>query len=302
MLDSITGVVVEAIKGVLVGFITPFLYLVQMLMELFADAGALRDLTYISWVDNLIMYGQAIAVSILGLRLAWEAFQMMSLRAEGSPTDPGGLLKRTVMTAAAIFAGPFTVRYLISFGNTLAIMVASAGFGVNPADLDIQTLLESSLNIAALTGVAVATLGLFPMVVIGAIVVLMLLIFMQALIRTVEITLGAIISPYMALGFMSGGGTADVWWRETVIVTMAHAVQMLLLYMAPDFGYLDSVIRPFLFISGLWVTFRTPRILRNYAYSSGTSGGLILIDRWNPPDGSGITNPNMNILWDLRRR
>ncbi|MBO8169074.1 MAG: ATP-binding protein [Thermoanaerobacteraceae bacterium] len=27
-----------------------------------------------------------------------------------------------------------------------------------------------------------------------------------------------------------------------------------------------------------------------------SSGGLILIDRWEPPEGSGITNPNMNIL------
>ncbi|MBZ4687327.1 MAG: Type secretory pathway VirB4 component-like protein [Clostridiales bacterium] len=27
-----------------------------------------------------------------------------------------------------------------------------------------------------------------------------------------------------------------------------------------------------------------------------TEGGLILVDRWNPPEGAGITNPNMNIL------
>lgn len=280
MLETISQVVVEALKGVLVMLISPILELVQMLLELFAKTGALRDLTHLSWVENLVTYGQAVAVSILILRLAWEAFQMMSLRAEGAPTDPGGLIKRTCMTATAIFAGPFVVRYLIIFGNKLALMVANAGFGVDPSTLDLALLFENALNIAKLASLTLATIGLFPLAVLIAVVVLMLLIFLQALIRTIEVTLGAIISPYMALGFMSGGGTADVWWREILVVTMAHAVQMLLVYMslaflvAPDLGSFDSSIRPFLFIAGLWVAFRTPRILRNYAYSSGTRSAV----------------------------
>lgn len=35
---------------------------------------------------------------------------------------------------------------------------------------------------------------------------------------------------------------------------------------------------------------------RGVVWGRDTSGGLVLIDRWQPPDGSGITNPNLNIL------
>jgi len=35
---------------------------------------------------------------------------------------------------------------------------------------------------------------------------------------------------------------------------------------------------------------------RGVVWARDASGGLILVDRWQPPEGSGITNPNVNIL------
>ena len=191
------------------------------------------------WVQELISYGQIIAVSILVLRTVWEAYQLMVLKADGAPTDVGGIVKKVIMSAVAIFAFPTIVRYLIQFGNMLALGVANAGFGVDAGSVNLAEIIEEFIAAGLLVGGAagaVATIGLFPLVVVAGIFILLFLIFMQALARTVEITLAAIIGPFMALGYMgSGGGTASVWWRETVIVSLAHSVQMLLFYMSVAF-------------------------------------------------------------------
>lgn len=280
MLDIIANAVAGAIQTILVSFITPFLGLVQQFLNLFSNVGSLMDITYMPFINVLITYGQAIAVSLLVLRLAWEAFQIVSLKADGAPTDPGGLLKRTVFSVVAIFAGPFLVRQMIVVGNNLALMVANSGFGFNPANIDFATALENAMSLAGLGFTAVLTVGFFPLIVVIVVLVFMILIALQALARTVEITLSAVLAPFLSLGIMSGGGTFDVWWRETLVIAMSHPIQMLLLYLsvaflvAPGFGSTLAGVRPFFFIASLWVTFKTPQIVRNYAYSTGTRSAI----------------------------
>lgn len=262
--NSAAGIFTYVLQHIIQSLLAPL----NWLLTIFASAGSIRDLTTQPWAENLIAGAQGIAVALLALRLAWEAFQMASLRAEGAPTDPGGLLKRTVMSAAAIFAGPWVARQLIYIGNLLAQAVAGAGLGVGLENLD----LASMFNLAA--GAPLHTLILAVPAVI-----LLILVFFQALIRTIEITLAAIISPLAALGYMTGGGMADVWWREVVVLSTSQAVQMLLLYLsaallvAPtQWDSAQARLGPFLFVAALWVAFRTPHILRNYAYSTGLSG------------------------------
>jgi len=247
---------------------------VSGLMQAFTSAGALRDLTHQPWAEALIAGAQGIASAILALRVAWEAFQIASLRAEGAPADPGGLLKRAVMSAAAIAAGPWVARQAIVFGNLLADAVGQAGFSQSLAGMDLPSLFLNALNFQR---VAWATLLAVPGLL------LMILIFFQGLVRTIEITLAAIISPFAALGYMSGGGMADVWWREVVVLSASQAVQLLLLHMAAAFLVAplpwqqlpgQMALGPFLFVAALWVTWRTPHILRNYAYSTGLSGAI----------------------------
>lgn len=276
MIKMITNAVVEAFKSILIILLSPLLTLVEAMLNLFATSGAIRDITHMPWVQTLITNGQVIAVTLLALRTSWEAYQLMALKADGAPTDVGGLVKRVIMSVTAIFAFPVAVRYLIEFGNGLALSVANAGFGVEPSSVNLAEILEEFIAGGLLVGASVATIGLFPLIVIGGIFLMLFLIFMQALARTVEITLSAIIGPWMALGYMSsGGGTAAVWWRESIVISLAHAVQMLLLYMSvaflvgPGFSSVGTSLRPFFFIASLWITFRTPQILRNYAYSTG---------------------------------
>ncbi|WP_213974700.1 conjugal transfer protein TrbL family protein [Tepidanaerobacter acetatoxydans] len=285
MLENIANAVTNAIQTILVGFISPWLDLIQKFLTLFSNISAPMDISNLPFISQLISYAQAIAVSLLALRLAWEAYQVVALKADGAPTDPGGLLKRTVYSVVAIFAGPTVVSKIIVFTNYLALMIVNSGFGFDPSSIDFSTALEEALSIGGFLvggGAAlVVTGGLFGIAVILVILGLAFLICLQALARTVEITLAAIAAPFLSLGIMGGGGTFDVWWRETIVIAMSHPVQMLLLYLSVAFlvapGMTSSAlawVRPFFFIASLWVTFKTPQIVRNYAYSTGTRSAI----------------------------
>ncbi|MGE5590181.1 MAG: conjugal transfer protein TrbL family protein [Bacillota bacterium] len=265
--NASSAIIMEILRWLVQAILAPL----DWLLKIFADAGALRDLTTAPWAQTLIGGAQGLAGGILAVRVTWEALQMASLRAEGAPTVPGSLLKRTAMTAAAIAAGPWLAREMIVLGNELAAAVGGIGLRQGLNQLDLASLAQNATSQHAT----------WMLLMVAAGVILLLLILFQALVRTMEMLLAAVISPLAALGYMSGGGMADVWWREVVVLATAQAVQMLMLYvsaavlMAPSqFDSPQVKFGPFLFLAALWVTWRTPHILRNYAYSSGVSGGV----------------------------
>lgn len=272
MFEMIQNQMAEIFTNILVKYISALIAPINLMIQALATAGGMQDLTRTPWAANLILGMQSVSFALLSLRLAWEALQQALLRAEGGLTEAGCLIKKTAMTAAAIIAAPWLARQMLVAGNMLAQAVASAGFGVGLESLDFSSLLVSAPKPNELI------LTIIPMAV------LLPLILFQALVRTVEMLLAAIIAPLAALGYMSDGGMADTWWREVMILCTAQSVQVLMLYVAAaslvapaHWGAWLQVTGPFLAVATLWVAWRTPHILRNYAYGSGTrtvSGGI----------------------------
>lgn len=272
MIERFQAGLPDLITSVLVHYISGLLAPLSGMIQIFASAGGMRDLTAAPWAANLIAGAQGIAFALLALRLAWDALQQAVLRAEGGVTDPGGLIKRAAMAACAIIVAPELARQMIVVSNLLAQTVAAAGFGVGLDQLAIDDLLVSMPNPALLI------LSIIPMVV------LLPLILFQSLIRTIEILLAAIIAPFAAVSFAGDGAMADSWWREVVILCTSQAVQVLLLYVAVasmvspvHWGSLAAFAGPFLAVATLWVAWRTPHILRAYASGTGmqsAAGGI----------------------------
>lgn len=282
--DSINSIIYELVKGL----VEPVFMVVDFLLRIFATEGMLRDLLSYAWVNQLIIGGQAIAGAVLACRLTWEALQMATLRSEGAPTDPGGLLKRTVMSAIAIAGGPWVVKQAIVVANMFALWVASIGVGFGFDNLNSSEVVDNAISTILIgiggtagAGVVVA-LGPIAWAVATAVIgIFLFLILIQAAIRTIEITFLAIISPFAALGHMSGGGLADVWVREVIILVVTHALQIITLSLAIVLligvnvgGGISVAARPFFGLAGLWVAFRTPKIIKNYAYHSGVGGAV----------------------------
>lgn len=243
----------------------------QWALNMLATSGELHYLWGAPWAQHFILAAQAIAGTLLAVRVAWDAFQLATLRAEGAPTDPGGLFKRAAMAACAIVAGPWLAEQMLLAGNAIAQMVAHLG---------LATSIPSGL-LGPQAGAA-AVVGLVLSIVLLAVgLILVLLCFCQSMVRSIEMLLAALLSPVFALGFMSdNGGMASAWFTETLILACTQAVQITLLYVGATFvvspgaaGTLGiALLRPFLFVAACWVAFRTPHVLRQYVYHSGAGG------------------------------
>lgn len=253
------------------------------IMSQFADAGYTRVLLNNPWAHGLVLLAQGVAVSVLGLRLAWEAFHQHVLREQGQTTDLMGLVRNAGIAAFSIFAFPLLSVRLILFGNDLASAVVGVlGSQVGALGTGMARVLGSAL---AMGTIAAAGMGPLAFIVLGAMfavigfiaVILLVLIFLQAMIRTVEAFVAGVIGPILAVGWMSdGGGTAATWWRSLIVLCMSQAVQLMLLYLSTAISLapgLPIYLRPFLFLATLWVTFRTPHMLQEYAYHSGLGSG-----------------------------
>lgn len=239
---------------------------VNWLLNEFIREGMIRDLMGLPWTQMIVSGAQGIAGGLLALRVTWEAFEIATLRAEGAPTDPGGLLKRTVAAGAAIYAGPWLTSKFILAGNDLALWIGSLGMRMQ--NLDIAAILKNLLNVGG---------PVFNLVAMVVMVVLLVLVTVQAAVRSVEMLIAGVVSPFMALGYVSGGGTADVWLREVIVLAVSQAVQVLLVHLAitilvqpQNVGAI--VPNPWLFLAALWVAYRSPHVIRNYAYSTGGRG------------------------------
>ena len=278
--SGVGGLIVGGVHGVfewiLTAVATWLAELPAWILGQFVSAGYTRVLLDNPWAQALVLFAQGIAGSILGLRLAWEAFHHHVLREQGTPTDVIGLVRNASIAAGSIFAFPWLSVRLILFGNDLATGIVS----VLGAQTSAIPAAFAQIILLLLNTVGSANIALLVLVVVVLLVclVLLVLIFVQAMIRTVEAFVAGVVGPIMAVGWMSsGGGTAAVWWGDLIVLVLAQSVQVMLLYAAIEIvtaSGLAAAIRPFLLLATLWVTYRTPHMLQQYAYRSGVGGGI----------------------------
>ncbi|MDN5347394.1 MAG: hypothetical protein PWP65_958 [Clostridia bacterium] len=219
-----------------------------------------------TYVINAISLSQLVAGSLLALKVGTEALQVYVLHTAGDPNaDPGGLLRRTAMAAAIIGGVPWLVRTVYTWGGQLAMAVADLS-AVNPTPANFLDTL-----------VTAAPMPVFMIITALAATVIWALILIQTGIRAVELAALAAVGPIMAVGLTSvNEGVAGVWWRELVVLSASQAVQTFLIkgFLATimTFTFNSDVLKLFMLIGWLWVAFKTPTVLRQFAYHSGIGG------------------------------
>lgn len=220
------------------------------------------------YVQNAIRFAQTLAGSLLALRVGVEATRSYILHLHGDPgADPGGLLKRTALAAGAIGAGPWLVKNVYLWGSSLADSVAHLGAVGQPS-----SPLDTIITFAATAPFLIIITSLIAIVIWA-------LILIQMGIRSIEVALLAVVGPVMAVGLTRvDEGVAAVWWRELVVLSASQAVQVFLVkgllatVMTITFG--ADLLKLFLLIGWLWVAFKTPAVLRQFAYHSGLGAAI----------------------------
>lgn len=230
------------------------------------------------WAHSLIGVMQGIAIGLLGLRIMWELWRFGVSRAEGEPVDLGRIGRGSLYALAGIFVGPWLALEALQFGNEVVQRLIAV---VNIPSYNPITTLSGGVGVVgsgvAVIGGAVGLSGPLAWIVgigiVFAIVILMLIIWMQSLIRAVEMVLAAIGAPLAAIGYVSSDeGAAAVWWRQTASLVVSQIVQVTMLYVSMMI-LSDAAYPPYLRAAGciaaLVVTLRSPHIVQQYAYHTG---------------------------------
>lgn len=219
------------------------------------------------YVVNAISLSRSLAGSLLGVKVAAEAVKTYILYSSGDPgAEPLSLLRRSAFSAFMIGAGPWAVTTVYKFGGELARAVAK--LPSTNADNPLNTIFSLSASFSAALVVTS-----FAAVIIWA------LILIQTGIRAVEIAFLAVSGPIMAVGLTRPDeGVWSVWWRELIVLSLSQAVQTFMirgfLSTAANIFFSSPMLNMLMLIGWLWVAFKTPAVLRQFAYHSGMGSAI----------------------------
>lgn len=220
-------------------------------------------------VNSAIIYSQALAGTILVTKVAYEAWMTYVMRMNGDPdADPGGLLIRSTASAAIIGGMPWLVKWLYQFGTAVSNDVAKLpGVDYTSAASPMEKLLD--MVVANNTFVFFTFLGVIFAVVIFIVVLI------QTFIRAAELAVAAVVGSFMALGLTNTSSQSfGTWFRELLTLSLTQAVQMFLIkvsfFTLTEFSFGGiPLFNLFLFCGFLWVTYKSPSILKTYIHSTG---------------------------------
>ncbi|WP_227766354.1 conjugal transfer protein TrbL family protein [Zhaonella formicivorans] len=246
-------------------FITLFNELINFmaggLAETYQLALHLLDLTY---VRNTILLAQTVAGSLIVIRILVQSLTTYILYQNGdSSANPKKLLLDSAFGIAMMASIPWVVKWVYSWGTNLAVDVANV-INYNSGDIP-------AFN-------AFITVNLVHIIVVILAAVLWLLILFQSGVRSVEVSLLAVMGPFLVLG-----GKNDLfgrWWANLVVLSVTQAVQIFLVKgsmvavslvgaVIPGGGGNNAFFGTLMSVCFLWVAFKTPGILKEYSYSTG---------------------------------
>lgn len=262
--DWIDRWVFEAIKGI-------FDQLLMWSVDLTAP------ITY--WQDGYAIMAHSVVLqvawSLLALRLVWEIYRLYIVRdISDSSIGASVIFRRLIITAFWIAATGPAVQWVYEFAYASSKAIASVGVELDRLKL-ISGILEQVM--IGLTFGGVLLYGtIFIVFAVG-----ILLIKLQAAIRGVELMIAYVFGPVFALSAISNDdflatGTLAAWWREVLVCSLTQVVQTLT--MLALFNYILAtgfeIFHIILSLPIIWVSLKSPSILRQYAYHTGVGKGV----------------------------
>jgi hypothetical protein len=239
---------------------------IQFLVAINSMAG---DVLQLAVVKNAIVYSQGLAGTILITKVAYEAWMTYIMRMNGDPdADPGGLLIRSTASAAMIGGMPWLVKWLYEFGTAVSNDIAKLpGVDFESASSPMEKLLDMV--------VANQSYKFFTFIGVIFAVLIFIVVLIQSFIRAAELAVGAVVGCFMALSLTNTSSQAfGSWFREMMALCMTQAVQVFLIkvsfFTLTVFKYDNlPLFNLFLFCGFLYVTYKSPSILKSYIHSTG---------------------------------
>lgn len=222
------------------------------------------DLLSVPFVANTILLCQEIAGVLLVLKIMFDSWYTYIMHSNGEPSDAGGLLKRSVFAAFVVVASPWMAKSIYLWGTSVSMAIADTQ-SVDASQITVFSLIGNNPGVVLALGAIIA-------------LVIWVLILIQTAIRAVDLSFLSCAGAIMAVGLTSPDqGTFQVWWKELITLSLSQATQVflvkgaLVMLAVPN---VPSALSLLLCIAFLWVAYKAPNTLRQFAYSTSMGGAV----------------------------
>lgn len=233
------------------------------------------------WQDDWALNARSVVVAAtwtyLTCKIAYESWRLYIARDAGEAIMPPGLLVRRAITAAA--AIPLTgwalnwmmelSRYATGAIAEIGVEPDLYGWGMSLVETMITAVGSSGFGVLLMYGSA-----------LGAVVLMILLIYLQAFVRGAELALALIIGPACATSAAGNdeplaAGALGMWIKEVTVLGFTGTMQLALMMGVVQYTLASGfeILNVLLSLPILYVTFKVPTLLRSYVYQGGSGGG-----------------------------
>jgi len=262
--EPIQEIIISSVNGVIVTFLNDLVNMLTGTMTKEIElASSLLDNQYFA---TAVEYAQGIAITLLAVRLAYQAFQTYVLYSSGDEAHPGELLKSAMIAVAMIASVPWITKQVFMFA--FSIVDDIQGFQAVAAVPDIT----DTIGVLVLTASGAISIPIALLIIGG--LILWLIVLIQMAVRSVNIGILMVIGPFLwALKDELGG----LWFKALMSQCLAMPVQMFLLRGALGSfasSMSETLMNTMLFIGFMWATVKFPAFLDQLVAQTGV-GGMI---------------------------
>jgi hypothetical protein len=262
--EPLQNMIIDSVNGCLITFLNDLVDMLTGVLQKEAElAKSLLDTPYIT---QAVKYSIGIALTLLAVRIAFEAFQTYIAYSTGQENHPGELLKKTVSATVLITCTPWLVKQVLIF--CFSIVDDIQGFQAVP---EVSTIQQ-----AVAGWVCTATGVISPSVIIMLIAgfILWLLVLIQMSVRAVNISILMVIGPFLWAMQNELGRT---WVRALFSQCFAIPIQIFMLRGAlGSFASVSTqgILGAMLFVGFMWATIKFPAFLQQLVAQTGVSGAI----------------------------
>lgn len=261
-MDAIAKLIWAGVSTAIVSLYNEFYSTVSGIMV--STMGMGIALVSVPFVSNTILLCQEIAGVLLTLKIMFDSWYTYILHSNGEPSDAGGLLKRAILAAFVVVASPWMAKSIYLWGTSVSMAIADTQ-AVDATQISVFSLLGNNPGVVLALGAIIA-------------LVIWALILIQTAIRAVDLAFLSCAGAIMSVGLTSPDqGVFQVWWRELITLSLSQATQIffvkgaLVMLAIPQ---VSSGLSLLFCIAFLWVAYKSPNTLRQFAYSTGMGGAV----------------------------
>lgn len=243
-------------------------HILSLLSDTIFNTNPIKD--YINYTP-ILNYTQRAAVLIIPVYIL---YREVSRQAGNEIYEESLQMKifKALFSVFCVYFLPFFAEVLIGLNNLAVKGILTAGDIVSA-----ENFVGLLFGLMGLDSGDSLNSYLFILLIILIIVVSFIVLGLVAAMRIFEIAIAIVFCPLSCISIINRGDVLNVWFREFLSLCFTQTVQAFALRAL--IGIIDFdrgfIINVGLLVGGVIVMIKTPKILRNFVYSTGTGNAVV---------------------------